>query len=64
MADDCINEFEAGAVAMKQAIEAKLKGWHDWIAKDADTSKVSQLTLCAYAGARTVVQLTAIPERG
>jgi len=54
--------FEAGAVAMKQAIEAKLKGWHDWIAKDSDGSHTSQMALCSYAGARTVVQLTAIPK--
>jgi len=54
--------YEAGAKAMKAAIEAKLKGWHDWIAKDADDSKASQLTLCSYAGARTVVQLTAMPK--
>lgn len=52
--------FEAGAKAMKAAIEAKLKGWQDWIAKDSDNSHTSQMALCSYAGARTVVQLTPI----
>ncbi len=54
--------YEAGAKAMKAAIEAKLRGWQEWIAKDGCKSHDSQMTLCAYAGARTVVQLTPIPN--
>lgn len=54
--------FEAGALAMKAAIEAKLKAWQEWITRDGDNSPISQMTICAYAGARTVAQLTAIPK--
>lgn len=60
--------FDAGAAAMKEAIDAKLKAWHDWIKREVESQAKTathsqQMTLCAYAGARMVAHLTNLPNK-